>query len=388
MTLIGYEFRKTLYKKIILVFLLLFTIVNSYKIYEGGNKKPADIGYKNYNRGFEEAFQKIYPKIQGEMSQEKIDFIIAEKNRLGTLVANKEYDTQNINPDTYTGYIFGDYNFFYDVVYKQYNYTFTYPNTIVEVYNKASENIEFFKKYNNAFEVDKNTKIKTLLFNREIKEFKNVQNYPLIFEYQFSSLLIMLMIILVCSPIFSEEYATGVSRLIKVSNRQSSIYFSKQIVAAVFTFAITLWFFLSDFITFKIIYKLDGVTNPIYSIIKYQYCPINTSILGALMISFLFKLLFFMIFTQAVLLISSYAKSNVVSVGLSTLLLMLVIFINDIVPARVNPVGLIVSDNYFEIFDYVNVFDRAVMSLSFTVIISVLLLALLFVCNTARRRKI
>ena len=386
MKLFFYELKKSVFKRSVFIIIIVFSIINIYKINELNNNRTF-INQNGVHSILKAYNDKIYPKIKGKMTQESIDFIKSETARLEGLVGQRSYNTDEEDPSTYTGHVCGDYNLFKYTVSEQFVYAYTYPNTIRQTYEKALNNIEFYKQVGNNFEVRKNTQIKTLFFGREILEFRNTQNAIHIFDYRFSSLMIMLLLVFVLSSTFSEEKANGTIRLIKSTGQLKSVFHAKQRMSVVFVFFITAWFTIIDTISFGIIYNIDGWLNPIYSVMSYQYSPVNSSILGAVFISFAMKFCFFLLFSQAILFLSSLFKNIGLSFALSFVILLCLILMSDINTLG-NPTTLLKPNLYFSAFSYVNVLGFAMPILPFSIFLSLFIALIIYLCNLIRSRHV
>lgn len=84
--------------------------------------------------------------------------------------------------------------------------------------------------------------------------------------------------------------------------------FAKLTAAAIFTFAVTLILFASDMVYFQLIYGFDGFSAPIYALQEFEMCPFNITLFGALVITFVLRLVFLLMFTFLVTAVSSFAK--------------------------------------------------------------------------------
>src|SRR5450759_1230936 len=98
MNLLLFEFKKNAFKLYVLVLLIVCTLVNLIGAYF------STAYYKQiYDQ---ENFQKLYNSVlKGELTEDKVNFVISETKRLGELTADytasHEYD-----PNTYTGNIY------------------------------------------------------------------------------------------------------------------------------------------------------------------------------------------------------------------------------------------------------------------------------------------
>lgn len=88
----------------------------------------------------------------------------------------------------------GDLNFSEETADKM-RYAYLYPNQMIELKQRADENIEFYTGRSD-FEVRKNELVKQLYTGRRISAYGNYEAFRLYFDYEFSSLVIIVMIIL------------------------------------------------------------------------------------------------------------------------------------------------------------------------------------------------
>ena len=145
--MLWYEIKKLILKPAVIVFLLLFSIINIYKIYEHNRT----VGFSSSKEEIV-GLNKIYPKVKGEITQEKIDFINAEIKRIDKEIASGH--TLDYSPeDTYSGYIFIDKRIFSEIIVANYEHAFFYENKVFDIYNKTNSAIEFYQNYDNSYDV-------------------------------------------------------------------------------------------------------------------------------------------------------------------------------------------------------------------------------------------
>ena len=105
MTLLRFEFVKIFRKPYVIVSILLFTLINFAAIF---------ISNKGYQQWVMEEYQNevCMEFLCGPIDSQTIDRVINETKRLTDIVASQEF-SREYDPNTTTGYLFGDFNLYY-----------------------------------------------------------------------------------------------------------------------------------------------------------------------------------------------------------------------------------------------------------------------------------
>ena len=279
--MLAYEFKKVFFRKLVLVIMAIFVMIDIFKI---------GLIYQN-NFGNEvmmyNAKRTVTDQIKGEITNEKLSFVIQKKHKLDKIIQSEVFSTE-YNPNTYSGYQYGDWNIFTEI-YDSLDYAYHYPNLLQNIMNKATENISLYPS--DSYEAMLSQKILNTYQNRRISFYYDTAGYEQYFKYDFSSLLVILLLLLILSPIFAEESELKMNLLILSSPKgKSSLIKSKLSVAVIISAIISLTFSFLDFILFFFIFRLEGANNPLYSIKSFAYTSFCGTIWQYMAISTLMKL--------------------------------------------------------------------------------------------------
>lgn len=168
--IVYFEIRKNYLRSYVVIALLSFLLINILIIYN----------------------QEMYDKVSGKLTADKARFVVSEYRRLDAMVADGTYSREK-QEGTYTGYIWGDYVFITKYFYRPMKYVSTYESAIKQVIENAKANIEFYSQCGNNFDKSKNEFIVKHYSGRKIDVFHNGKFWGLLFEYDFSDLLIVLL---------------------------------------------------------------------------------------------------------------------------------------------------------------------------------------------------
>ncbi len=365
MRILKYELIKIFHKKTIIIALLIFSVVNIYKInfcFKNNvivnNEHTVGI---EYSRGYWRA----HDEISGLITSDKINFVKHRYKDAKAIVDSGNFSKKPNQTNTYTGYIFGDMNMFREL-YDRLDYCYNYGNRLDEVISKAQENIEFYKEHNNSFEVENNRKIIDIYGARSIPEVYDTAGYEEFFKYDFSSLLIILLLILGLVSIFSGEKEVGMNIILSTSKygKNATIY-AKILASMLYIIFISGYFFVLDFICFSMVFKLLGYNLPIYAMSNFQNTPLNMKIWQFIIYSDIIKILGFGGIGALILLFSSIFSESLLPFVLSAGTISICVGVNDFLTGNVrefvcfiNPVSLLTNRELFSKYNGVDIFGQ------------------------------
>ncbi len=385
MKMISFELKKYVLKPSVLAFLMLFAVLNLVKFFEiyyyfGGGRSVV-AGYNSTEKGYKTLYQ-IYG---GKITAEKIDGIKAEyaeaqKKLEERGAGNTVYD------DCYTGYPYGDVEIIKNNLISGYEYAIAYADYAGKIREEAEENADFFSGIN-SYEERKNRLIADNFNGRYVSYYVSSEGWTTLFDYKFSAILTMLMIVLAFSPVFSGEGAGGFDKLIISSGKRKTAVRSKLVSAGIFTFVSVLLFFLLDILFVAVFHGIDCFEAPVYAIEDYINCPFTVTLGGAMLLSFLGRLISMLFFAAGVCFISSFGRNTALSLFLSAVFGAALILLSDILPDSINPLGLAHIGHFLEKFSVVNLFGAPVFSAFSALLITLLLTAGLTVVTARRALK-
>lgn len=361
MRILYYEMRKNFLKPSIIICLIIFSFINIYKINEGYK----NFMYLNYPKVagdiFLEGYKKVYyEKVKGEITKEKIDFIMNYYKEMIKLLDdpgfNKEYDESK-----YTGYIFGDKNLFKDGIISDMEYNYMYGSNISKIVEKSRENVILYSKLGNDYEVNKNKKIINSYENRSLTELSLTWGIEYYLRYDFSSLLIILLMILGLSSVFCNENETQMLQLIATSVNKRKTVMMKFFASFGYIVFLCSYFYLLDLLAIYIITGTDTFSNPLYSLSFFQFTPLNMSVASFLVLDFMMKIFVMLFLAGIVLLLSSYLKQTVIVFVLSVTLVSGLILLNDYQSTVLNPIALVTNYTMVNKFESINVFGLCLL---------------------------
>ena len=377
--MLKYELKKYILKPSLLICIIVLVLLNFVKVFElyyytGGGRAVLS---GNAVQGTDI----LYDKYSGKITDEKI-------NGLKTELANaeqmlKEYGIiEEPIEGTYCGYPYGDVNLFKDLI-SSYEYAILYSNKSAEITENARANAEFYSD-KSRYEYRLSKLYEDCYKGRSLDGYYQSEGHKAIFDYKFSALLSMFIIVLAISPIVSKEYVIGYNKLISSSGKRGSVMLAKLTAAAIFTFAVTLILFVSDMVYFQLIYGFDGFSAPIYALQEFEMSPFNITLFGALVITFVLRLVFLLMFTFLVTAVSSFCKNDIISMVVSVTAGFLLVIGSELLPGVLNPTTLIGPTELFTNMNVCNILDLPVFNVVVT-LSEVILLAVVFAVVSVRR---
>ncbi|MFZ3169547.1 MAG: hypothetical protein WA130_18190 [Candidatus Methanoperedens sp.] len=311
MGLLKFEFRKFVIKPYVLILIIACTAADLVGVFFSCDE------YKNwYNQ---DGFQKVYnSKLAGELSEDKIDYVIAEDERLTNLVQDGTF-SQEHDSATITGYIFGDWVLFHDNIKPQMEYAVGYAYDINRIVGNAKENLAFFEEQQAPYELKKNQQILSLYSNRTIHEFYDLMGMKYYLHYDFSSLLVLLLCILIIVPVFVGEKETKMDQLLPAyKNGRKKLVRTKIIFTYTIVLFLSLWFLIWDLIGFALFSPFRGFGAPLYAVQVFGYTPLNLKIWQYILLSFLLRTLGMSSLVGLILLASKIFSKTIYAFAIST----------------------------------------------------------------------
>ncbi len=258
-------------------------------------------------------------------------------------------------------------------------YAVTYPNISDKICNDAYENIFFFNERKNYSEAKRNALIYKLYQNREIKSYNLTEWVEYYFKYDFSSLLIIIMIIVGLASSFSIETESGMNLLIKTSGAVYKTANAKLISACTYILLITIIFSLFDFFVVKYLCGADGFSNPLYSAYMFRYTPYNFSLLEAAVVCEAIRLLGFIVIGEITVLISALIKKTIPALCADFMITVLFMLCADKNSLMINPINMLSPYRMLEKFDCRFIGGEPVLSIYYYAILYIVMIILLFV---------
>ncbi len=361
MRLLFYEMRKSWLKIPLLFVLVLLLALNVYRFndmyfYEG-------FWTREEMQNTKTAYFNVYDNIlAGEITPEKISYVKENKEKLEMEFEAGNFSTE-YDENRLTGYFFSDLGLFDNFFIPALEYAVTYQNISNELSVSAYENIMFYNKRGNKSEAEKNRLIYNSYYGRVIKDYYLTEWAEVYFKYEFSCLLILLMVILGLSASFSSENESGMDIMIRSAGKMRKTVNAKLISAAVYVFTLVVIFTIVDLLTVNYMCRIDGITAPVYTAELFRYSPFNFSFLTAIIICAALRFLAFFIIAEVIMLISYFTKNTIASTVISFMLIVAMIIFADGTLSPVNPINMLSSYKLLMQFDCVTIFGKPCLSI-------------------------
>ncbi len=377
MNLVKFELKKIMNKKHIVITLLFFIIINAIKI--NLDYKKSNVGKLEFNR----AYWTVYEKVKGNLNKENINFVVDNYKSLSEIVDGGNFETEVKDDSTYTGYIYGDMNLF-KKLYDDMNYRYNYSKNMQEHIKLAEDNVYFYKSVNNSYEILKNKNIKTIYSNRQIESFYDTEGFYNYINYDFSSLLILMLLILGLSSVFSIEKECEMDLLLKTSRIGKVKVANAKIVASfIYSMIICLIFFLVDVLVFSITFKLEGPSSKLYSIMEFVFTPLNINLLCYCLLSDLLKIIGFFTVSTMIMFFSNLFEKAYSALLFSIITVIIFIFssinVQNILLNSFNPIFLLINRNLFVRYKVINLFNYPIPIAILHVITNIILIIVLLI---------
>ncbi len=277
MKLFYLEARKGILCRSVFIALILFLCLDTLKIgldYRAGAIREV-IGN---TEGMQAGFAEIYDKVYGPITNKTAGFLVGEYQRLSQAVADGTY-SRKPQEDTYSGYIFGDYFLISSYFYPQMSYSVQYSNRMAERLEQEADNLKFYQSVGNKFMAAKSAYILQRYAGRSISSFYLMDSWESLLRYDFSDLLILLLMILGVAASFTREKETGMTMLLSSSKRGGWPVLASKCGAAVFyAIGLTIIFSLLNLMAYGILFGLQGWDCPLYAIESYQDTPFGGTV--------------------------------------------------------------------------------------------------------------
>lgn len=291
-TLFLGELKKIFSKKIVIAFVFLLLFVNIFNIF-------STVASASDHWMWVDAEKRMYALAQGKINKESVGRIIAYRDRLEkaieenekieTILADEQSELLQIN----------------NIIQKMSN-AYTYVDRIEELKNNAKAQSNILAEKGNKYLLRINQKIEKIYGDRKITEFYNSKGYANWFGYDFSSFLVLLLVLLSCSAVFAGERENGMETLILSSTcGRKRLSHCKKAACGTFSAIIAVLFFVSDFISFKLTTGMKGAFLPLYALEGYEYTRLSINIFEFSIVLLLIKIFGFILISYFVCVFSS-----------------------------------------------------------------------------------
>ena len=218
--LVKFEIKKIFRNKVMLVVLIFGLLLNAFAIYTNDKMNSSN---QYMNGKF-----KVYQKIKGEITQEKYDYIFNCYTKVNDLVEKGNYETEKPDVKYFTGFVFGDRTLFKRFL-KDYQYIINYNDQIGNALKLAKDNLSYYK---NPEDISLNKKFIDTFTNRGVSEYYETTNMTNYLAHDFSTFMIILLLLIFVSGIFSEDMEYQYHQILYTTKLGGRQLFLARIMAA------------------------------------------------------------------------------------------------------------------------------------------------------------
>lgn len=326
----------------------------------------------------------LYKEVRGTWDTEKLQFVIETQQRLEEQVMVGNYSIEPNQQGTYSGYLFGDYSLFTEI-YSEMDYMYHYQSNNENMLAELRNNAAFFRELGNYADAEKNESALMHYQNRKIDAYYRTEGAVQWIHYQFSSLLMLLSVLLCIAPCFAKEYETKMDALLQtMKHGRTHLCLAKIAASLLSAMGVVFLFFCTDSICFLCGYPMDCLQNPVYSIASMQDTPFSCSIGIYILFLYAFRLIPVMLFTVLVLLFSCLIRDE-----LGTSVCALIVLTGFMITGGTyHPLSLLSMEQYTVNFQSVSFFGHPVLQSNIMLLagIAELLAAILVLVLLQRKR--
>lgn len=306
---IRFEIKK-IFTKSTLVLLLILLFANTINIAVNYNQTSDEI----YERGY----SNVYNRVKGTITNDKISFIAKNLEKMTNLVNENKYSSEEVDDDTYTGYVYGDMSVFQDIYNEMYTAAL-YNESISEKLAIIEENISNAKQGSSKAVYEE---LKERMINRVILKYYNTAGMEAYLDYDFSTILIILLVITCVVQLYTIDRKSEMLLLIGTTKKYYEQYTRGKLLSVFFIIFFSVIFFrLVDYVIFKQFNYVEGFLNPLYSLPYFNFTYSNITIIGYLLVDIIYKILIIYFFALIIIVLSKFIKKSFILVGISVLLI-------------------------------------------------------------------
>lgn len=304
MEILKYEIKKLFINKIAISILIAFTVIPAMSNYINELNDNKNIGSIKEVYNLERQYE---GKIDEDYFAKNADKLELIKNKEQFQIKSKEeqfyYDYFNAlnNLNTYKG-INND---------RRFDSILSLKNELKQLKGNGKEGTYYYK---NA-----NKKYKMMIFEGEPKFFF-AKGWNDFFSKtsNISKLMIGMIILLLVSPIFSNEYSSGMDSLMFSSkNGRAKIVKSKLFATIVLSISVVVFYNLVQFLSVMLPTSFTGWNTPIRDQLNFMHSPYNFTMIQYFGISIIFQTIGAIVLSFMVTMISSLSKSSLATFFIS-----------------------------------------------------------------------
>lgn len=317
MRIILFEFRKNILRKSIILPIVILMIVNIIVIYAqyrfNNDAFSTEVTKYNSSKGEWKYYKELHTQLDGDITEEKQDKVIQLYDNLKEEIDKGDYDT-GYTKNAGTGYIFGDYSLIESNFYLPIKNMVSYTEKNNKLVNQAKENIKFYKKTGNKYELAKNQYIVKKYRNRVIHNFYDTTDWKKLLSYNFSDIVLIIFLFLCVLPLFHQEQICGMENIILTTKKGRKMYFAGKYISVITGIVMCAVIVAGiNYLMFYFIYGLKGTGLPIYALEEFQYSPYNLTMLQAYFVMLGLKCLALIVISTFLCLVANMIKNTMLS---------------------------------------------------------------------------
>lgn len=345
--LVYYEFRKhflTPAMVLIFLFLLIADVLKIYSVYQ-----ESSLFSSSNLAEFKGAYEELYPVYSGEITVEKINNLLGIYRPIYEKAQSRTASTKE-DENSYTYNAYSDELFFRKCFLEEMEYDYTYKSYAAGIVSEAKKNMDFYKEWGNVYEYRKNLCLAIAFYGREIRDFYNTEMYQSLLYYDFSSLLLLILMVYGCASVFVKEEETEMRHIIRTSrNGRDRTYLAKVLSAFLFFLAAGILFSVWDYCLFSLFFGgTESAGSPLYAIRGFQDTILPLSMGQGYLLLSVFRVMGMCVFCMMFLLFSLAAKRIMVAFLVNFVSIMVCVTAYDYIYHSShlwNPVSLISGRN-------------------------------------------
>lgn len=290
--MIRYELKKIVNNKFIVVFLVLFFCLDIFVMISKNIGQINYISSKQYDN-----YRRLYNDIRGDITSEKV-------NTLQEAKLNMEV-----------------YGLYPEVAINAINNNRDYEKRAKDVVDMALDNAYTYNLINQQNRYINSICIANIFRDRHIDCYYETDGIDEYLKYDYSTIIVIIIIIMSINILWINDRKTEMYRIVNTTyygkNRLNVI---KVISVLIITVISEIFFRILELITFYIIYGFDGISQPLYSVKEYADTLYNGSIISAMLIDLLLKILGCIMVSLIVAICVLLVRNTILAYGLAFIL--------------------------------------------------------------------
>lgn len=348
--MIKHEFKKLLRNKFFVFFLIVFLIGNAFCIYK------REYSYIIQKEGkYWKQKNADYLKVKGVITNDKLQY------------------AKNLHPEMS---LYGGSELYRNIIQ-----TLKYKDIASEIVTNAERNISVYKKLQKQDKVSENKYIKDSFQGRKINEYYSNDGIDDYFTYDYSTAMIMVLIIIAVITLIFNDKQIGMDRMVRTSKLgEKHIKAIRTIVIVAVGMVLVCLFRAMEYYIYNMIYQFDGLHMPLYSVSEYENTLYMGTIEEFLFIDIGLKCLGIVILTFIAIALAYFVKNQ----GMA-LIVMITVDVIFVIVSLVNskiytPIKLLDGYTLVKNIDVVCWRNMSFTDLECTTTISVILASVLLLC--------